>query len=80
MLRCESCGVPLNDDNRGTEDNGLASEKYCSTCYAKGAFALPDGTVEQVREKAVAAIVNQGVPPHTANMLTAKIDELPRWK
>ena len=80
MLRCESCGVPLNDDNRGTEEDGSAGEKYCSTCYAKGAFTLPDGTAEQVREKAVAAVVKLGVPPHTANMLTEKIEELPRWK
>ena len=67
MQRCDSCGVPLNDDNRGTEGDGSASATYCSTCYAKGAFTLPDGTIDDVRAKAVAAIVKQGVPPHTAS-------------
>ncbi len=80
MQRCESCGVPLNDDNRGTEGDGAASEKYCSACYAKGAFTLPDGTLEQVREAAIAAIIKIGVPPHTANTLTDKMESLPRWK
>jgi len=80
MTRCESCGMPLNDDTRGTEAGGEPSEKYCSACYAKGAFTLPDGPIEKVQEKAIDAIVKQGVPPLAARKLTEKIAELPRWK
>ena len=79
MTRCESCGMPLNDDTRGTEAGGEPSEKYCSTCYKKGAFTLPDGPMEKVQENAIAAIVKQGVPPLAARKLTEKIAELPRW-
>ena len=80
MQRCDSCGVPLKEDNLGTEGDGSASENFCSTCYAKGTFTLPDGPVEKVRERSVAALVKLGVPPHTANKLTEKIEGLPRWK
>ena len=79
-MSCDSCGMPLKDDNRGTEAGGDASSAYCSACYADGAFTLPDGTIDDVRERAVAAMEAIGVPPHTANMLTAKMDELPRWQ
>ncbi len=80
MARCESCGVPLNDDTRGSEAGGEPSETYCSTCYAKGKFTLPEGPIETVRENAIAAIVAQGVPPLAARKLTENIADLPRWK
>ena len=79
MTRCTSCGMPLNDDTRGTEANGSPSDTYCSACYAKGAFTLPDGPIEAVQARSIAAIIAQGVPPLAAKKLTEKIAELPRW-
>lgn len=79
MDRCDSCGVPLKVDNRGTEADGSASSSYCSACYADGAFTLPDGSIDEVRERAVAAITAIGVPPHAANKLTENMAALPRW-
>lgn len=80
MTRCESCGMPLHDDTRGTEADGSPSEKYCKTCYEKGAFTLPDGPIEAVQSKAMEAIIAQGVPPLAARKLTEGIAGLPRWK
>lgn len=80
MTRCESCGMPLKDDSRGTESDGSPSETYCSACYDGGAFTLPDGPLDAVRERSIAAMEAIGVPPHTAKTLTASMDELPRWK
>ncbi len=80
MTRCDSCGMPLNDDTRGTEADGKASEIYCSACYVKGTFTLPDGPIEAVQAKAIEAIVKQGVPPLAARKLTENIAELARWK
>ncbi len=80
MTRCGSCGMPLNDDTRGTEAGGEPSDVYCSACYVKGAFTLPDGPIEAVQAKAIEAIVAQGVPPLAAKKLTENIAELARWK
>lgn len=79
-MRCESCGMPLNDGTKGTEADTSPSATYCSSCYVKGAFTLPEGPMEDVQAKALAAIVAQGVPPLTARKLTEGIAALPRWK
>ena len=79
MGRCDSCGMPLNDATRGTETDGTPSAAYCATCYANGAFTAPDASVEDVREAAIGALVEQGVPPLTATRLTSSISSLPRW-
>ena len=79
MDRCESCGMPLNEATHGTEVDGTASAVYCLTCYTGGSFAAPDATVGDVRAAAIAALVEQGVPPLTATRLTSSIASLPRW-
>lgn len=79
MARCSSCGMPLNDDTRGTEADEEPSDLYCSACYVKGAFTLPDGPIEAVQARAIEAILKEGVPPLAARKLTEKIAELPRW-
>ena len=35
---CQSCGIPLTDENRATNANGSRSEDYCMYCYKNGAF------------------------------------------
>lgn len=79
MDRCDSCGMPLNDATHGTEADGTPSSAYCATCYSGGAFTAPDASLEGVREAAIAALVEQGVPPLTATRLTGSIATLPRW-
>lgn len=49
MKFCQSCGMPLNDDNKGTNADGTVSEDYCVYCYKDGKF-LQDVTMEQMIE------------------------------
>jgi len=79
MGRCESCGMPLNDATQGAEADGTHSATYCLTCYADGAFTAPDAGVDEVRDAAIGALVEQGIPPLTATRLIASIASLPRW-
>lgn len=44
---CQSCGMPLTEDNRGTEADGSRSEDYCIYCYKDGRFTQ-DMTMEQM--------------------------------
>lgn len=38
MKFCQSCGMPLTDDLRGTNADGSKSDDYCVYCYKDGAF------------------------------------------
>lgn len=44
---CQSCGMPLTDENRGTDTSGGLSEDYCIYCYKDGRFTQ-DLTMEQM--------------------------------
>ena len=35
---CQSCGMPLSGENKGTEADGAPSPHYCKHCYQSGAF------------------------------------------
>lgn len=35
---CQSCGMPLDKENRGTEAGGAVSSDYCRYCYNEGKF------------------------------------------
>jgi len=44
---CQSCGMPLSEENRGTNADGSISEDYCVWCYKDGKFTQ-DMTMEQM--------------------------------
>lgn len=35
---CQSCGMPLTDENKGTNADGSSSEDYCKYCFKNGVF------------------------------------------
>ena len=46
---CQSCGMPLTEDNLGTNADGSKNEDYCMYCYKDGAFTS-DCTMEEMIE------------------------------
>ncbi len=46
---CQSCGMPLTADNKGTNADGSYNEDYCIYCYKDGRFTQ-DLTMEQMIE------------------------------
>lgn len=46
---CQSCGMPLTADNKGTNADGSRNEDYCIYCYKDGYFAQ-DFTMKQMIE------------------------------
>jgi len=71
--------MPLKD-NRGTEQDGSPSEKFCSLCYKNGSFIDPNITVEQMQETAVKALRQKHWPNFLAKMAAGRIPKLERWK
>lgn len=46
---CQSCGMPMKEEQYGMNGDGSLNETYCSYCYPDGAFAQ-DCTMEEMAE------------------------------
>jgi hypothetical protein len=44
---CQSCGMPMQEDQYGTNQDGSRNETYCCYCYKDGAFAQ-DCTLDEM--------------------------------
>ena len=42
QLICQCCGMPLEDDLIGRNQDGTLNEDYCKWCYADGAYTYSD--------------------------------------
>ncbi len=38
QLKCQCCGIPLEDSNISKEKDGIFNEEYCKWCYADGEY------------------------------------------
>ncbi len=47
MKFCQSCAMPMTDEDFGTEKDGSKSEEYCKYCYQNGEFTS-DITMEEM--------------------------------
>ena len=80
---CQSCGMPLNKDPKGsgTNSEGQPSHKYCSYCYEKGEFLQPDITVEEMQTFVKGKLKEMGFFMSLfAGFFTKGIPKLERWK
>jgi hypothetical protein len=78
---CQSCGMPLKRDEQGggTNADGSKSTVYCSHCFQRGQFVLPDLTVEEMQARVRQKLVEFGFPRVLAGMFTRSIPKLERW-
>lgn len=81
---CQSCGYPMRKDKLGggTERDGSHSKKYCSMCYANGAFKTPleINTGEKMQRFCVEQMKKTGYNGLIAWLATRSIPRLERWK
>jgi hypothetical protein len=73
--QCQSCGVPLQKDERGGGTNAAGSKnaKYCSHCFASGQFTLPQISADEMQARVKGKLRESGVPSVTAWFLTRGI-------
>lgn len=79
---CQSCGMPLSKDPKGggSEADGTPSTRYCSICYADGAFRHPDVSVAEFQQECMEALMRSGTPKVMAWLFTRGIPRLARWR
>lgn len=74
--------MPMKRDEKGggTNADGTRSAMYCSHCYEKGQFVLPDISVNEMQARVREKIAGFGMPGFLAGMFTRKIPKLVRWQ
>ena len=79
---CQSCGMPLKRDEQGggTNADGSKNAMYCSHCYQKGEFTMPDASVEQMQAKVREKLIEFGFPKFLTGVFTKRIPKLERWR
>ena len=51
LVVCQSCGIPLSDEIKGTEKNGRRSSDYCKFCYRNGKYIDRHLTFEEMKKR-----------------------------
>lgn len=46
---CQSCGMPMQENQYGTNQGGSMNDEYCCYCYKDGAF-VQDCTMEEMAD------------------------------
>jgi len=60
MIFCQSCMMPMEGEEYGSESDGSKSADYCSYCYDNGAFRKEE-TMEQMVEACIPFVIEAGV-------------------
>ena len=80
-VRCQSCGMPLTDQMRGTEKDGKQSADYCKLCFQNGNFTEPNLTANEMSERTFKYLTTQmHLPEEKAKGIAyGMIPQLKRW-
>lgn len=79
---CQSCGMPLSENVKGTNLDLSLSDDYCKFCYQEGDFVIPDLTLEQQIERLTKiAMERMNMDESMARKLAENnLPHLKRWK
>ncbi len=79
---CQSCGMPLNKDEKGggTNSDGSKCTMYCSHCFQAGQFTSPDITLDEMKIRVKGKMKEMKIPGFLAGIFTLGMNKLERWK
>jgi len=78
---CQSCGMPMNENDFGTNTNGTKNKEYCHFCFKNGKLTDDGITMEEKIKKNIEIAKKMGMPEEKAKFLAENtIPKLKRWK
>ncbi len=80
MVFCQSCAMPMREEDLGSNADGTKNEEYCRFCFQNGAFTEPDITVEEMVLKCATIMREMGMEESDIERITQYIPTLKRWK
>ena len=77
---CQSCGMPMNDNDYSTNKDGSINSEYCKYCYKNGEF-IDNVTMEEYIEMCSKFSEQAGMTnEEMKEYLTKLFPTLKRWK
>jgi transcriptional regulator with XRE-family HTH domain len=78
-LICQCCGMPLEDEIIGRNEDGTLNENYCKWCYADGTYTYSD--MDNLIDVCVRNMVNENFTEEQArSYLKDTLPKLDYWK
>ena len=78
-LICQCCGMPLEDEIIGRNEDGTMNEDYCKWCYADGTYTYSD--MDDLIDVCVRNMVNENFTEEQArSYLEDTLPKLDYWK
>ncbi|MBE7059627.1 MAG: helix-turn-helix domain-containing protein [Ruminococcaceae bacterium] len=79
QLICQCCGMPLEDEIIGRNEDGTLNEDYCKWCYADGTYTYSD--MNDLIDVCVVHMVNENFTEEQArSYLKQTLPKLDYWK
>lgn len=79
QLRCQCCGMPLEDSIISREKDGSLNEDYCQWCYADGTYTYSD--MDDLIDTCLPHMVKEGFTEEQAReYMKQMLPELDYWK
>lgn len=79
QLICQCCGMPLEDEIMGRNEDGSINEEYCKWCYADGTFTYSD--MDDLIDVCVGHMTNENFSEEQARAyLEEMLPKLDYWK
>lgn len=78
---CQSCGMPMEAEEYGTNKDESANTEYCKYCYQNGAFTQEESLEEMINTCVpFMATPESGMSEEQARaMLNEQLPKLKRW-
>ncbi len=79
---CQSCGIPLTDENKGLNADKSQNREYCHYCFHNGEFTEPKLSLDlQIKKLTEMAVSKLNLSEKEAlNMANETLPKLKRWK
>ena len=79
QLICQCCGMPLEDDLIGRNQDGTLNEDYCKWCYADGSYTYSD--MDDLIRVCIPHMVKEGFSEEQArSYMKEMLPKLDYWK
>ena len=79
QLFCQCCGMPLEDEIIGRNQDGTLNEDYCKWCYADGEYTYSD--MDELIEVCIPHMVKEGFSEDQARaFMKEQLPKLDYWK